>query len=158
MPYPYDQAVNPGMGQPQPVQPQINPETGQPFSEAEMAQMAAMLGTYGDQLELGSLEGQQAQADALRSAQVPEGRSSGRVYTAANPLEVLGTIGQQYAGKRKADKIEKKGGKLRERIGANVKQYGLMGLGGGAKPTGVPASIAKPEAPPPSKLKIPEVY
>jgi hypothetical protein len=154
MPYPYDQAVNPGMGQ---EVPQINPDTGQPFSEAEMAQMAAMLSTYGDQLELGSLEGQQAQADALRGAQVPEGRSSGRVYTAANPLEVLGTIGQQYAGKRKADKIERKGGKLRGRIGENVKQYGLMGLGG-AKPTGVPASLKPPMAGVPSKLKIPEVY
>jgi hypothetical protein len=155
MPYPYDQAVNPGMGQPQP---QINPDTGQPFSEAEMAQMAAMLGTYGDQLDLNHLEGQQAQADALRSAQVPEGRSSGRVYTAANPLEVLGTIGQQYAGKRKADKIEKKGSKLRDEIGKNVKQYGLLGLGGGAKPTAVPPSLAPPGAPGIGKLKIPEVY
>ena len=111
MAYPYDQAVNPGMGQPQP---QINPETGQPFSEAEMAQMAAM----------------------------------------------LGTIAQQYVGKRQNDKIEKKGGKLRGRIGEQTKSFGLAGLANmnGARPTSVPASIAKPVAPPLSKLKIPEVY
>jgi hypothetical protein len=143
------------MGQPKP---QINPDTGQPFTEAEMAQMAAMLGTYGDQLELGGLEGQQAQADALRGAKVPEGRDSGRVYTAANPLEVLGTVAQQYAGKHMNDKLSKSEGKLRARIGENVKQYGLMGLGGGQKPTAVPPSIAKPTAPGIGKLKIPEVY
>jgi hypothetical protein len=156
MAYPYDQAVNPGMGQPQQVQPQINPDTGQPFSEAEMAQMAAMLGTYGDQLELGNLEGQQAQADALRGSQLHDERSNGRVTTAANPLELLGTIAQQYVGKRQNDRIEKKGGKLRGRIGENVKSYGNLMLG--AKPTKIPGSLAKPEAPPPSKLKIPEVY
>jgi len=157
MAYPYDQAVNPGMGQPQP---QINPETGQPFSEAEMAQMAAMLGTYGDTLELGHLEGQQAQADALRGAQLHDERSNGRVTTAANPLELLGTIAQQYVGKRQNDKIEKKGGKLRGRIGEQTKSFGLAGLANmnGARPTSVPASIAKPVAPPLSKLKIPEVY
>jgi hypothetical protein len=105
---------------------EVNPETGLPFTQEELA---SLLGTYGEQLELGSLEGQRAQADALRGAQVPEGRSSGRVYTAANPLEVLGTIGQQYAGKRMNDRIERKGGKLRGKIGENVRQYGLGSLG-----------------------------
>ena len=117
-----------GFGQ-DPQQAQINPQTGQPFSEAEMAQMAAMLGTYGDQLELGSMEGQQAQADALRNAKLHDERSNGRVTTAANPLELLGTVAQQYVGKRMNDKLDKKGGELRGRIGENVKQYGLLGLG-----------------------------
>lgn len=142
-----------GQSQQAPQEGDIDPETGLPFSRADIE---AMLGTYGEQLELGSLEGQQAQADALRGAKVPEGRSSGRVYTAANPLEVLGTIGQQYAGKRMNDRIEKKGGKLRSTIGENVKKYGMGALGGGAKATtSVPRSLAPPVAPP--KLKIPEV-
>jgi len=117
--------ISPYASQQAPTTEDVNPETGLPFTEEELS---SLLGTYGDQLELGALEKQQAQADALRGASVPEGRSSGRVYTAANPLEVLGTIGQQYAGKRMNDRIERKGGKLRGNIGEGVRQYGLGAL------------------------------
>lgn len=143
MAYPYDNAVplvpssplGPQMGQPQ--QPQdpglgTNPETGLPWSREELAML---LGTYGDQMELSSLEKQQGMADALRGAEVPEGRSSGRVYTAANPLEVLGTIGKQYAGKRKQDRIDRLGKRYRGNISENIKTYGGGLFGGRATDT-----------------------
>jgi hypothetical protein len=84
-----------------------------------------LLGTYGDQMEVGEMDKQMGRADALRSLEGgPEGRSSGRVYTAANPLEFIGKGMQQYAGKRIADRAERKGAKARKRIGENVKLYG----------------------------------
>lgn len=120
------------LGQPQqPQEGDIDPETGLPFSRADIE---AMLGTYGDQLQMTD---QQAQAQALRAAPGPEGRSSGRVYTAANPLEVLGDIGMKYAAKRKDDRA----GRLQKRIGRNVQKYGIGALG--AKPA--PSAPKAPE-------------
>lgn len=136
--------VSPYASQQAPTTEDVNPETGLPFTQEELA---ALLGTYGDQLELGALESQQAQADALRNQAGPEGRSSGRVYTAANPLEELGHIGQMYAGKRMNDRIQRKGAKLRGRIGEGVRQYGLGALG--KKPTPPPM--------PPGSVPVPKV-
>lgn len=56
------------------------------LSEEEIAQLMEM-GALDDQM--GILDKQLAQATALRNAPGPEGRDSGRVYTAANPLEHL---------------------------------------------------------------------
>lgn len=88
------------------------------------AVLEAMLGTYGDQLELGGLDEQMARAEALRNAPTPEGRQAGRVYVAANPLEHLGRGIGQYRQGRKMEDIEKKRGEARGRIGENVKTYG----------------------------------
>jgi hypothetical protein len=119
----------PGMP-PRPQQPMQGapqaPQAGAPQNPygIDPAVLEAMLGTYGDQLELGGLEEQMARAEALRGTATPEGRDSGRVYTAANPLEHLGTGIQRYrAGKRMQD-LEGKQGEVRARIGENVKTYG----------------------------------
>jgi hypothetical protein len=137
-------------GEPGYVSPEdgIDPLTGMPYSPDELS---AMLGTYGDQLEMTD---QQAQAQALRAAPGPEGRSSGRVYTAANPLEVLGDIGMKYAAKRKDDRA----GRLQKKIGRNVEKYGIGAFGAAKPKVTVPASLAPPSAGNPVKLKIPEVY
>lgn len=108
-------------------QPPQAPEAGS-MSAAEQAQIAALLGTYGDQMELGGLDEQMARAEALRNAPTPEGRQAGRVYVAANPLEHLGRgITQYRQGKRMQD-IEGKRGEIRGRIGENVKLYGEKAL------------------------------
>jgi hypothetical protein len=87
------------------------------------AVLEAMLGTYGDQLEIGALEKQMAAAEALRQG-TPEGRQAGRVYVAANPLEHLGKgIGDYKLMKqRKANDAAQ--AEARKRIGENVKTYG----------------------------------
>jgi hypothetical protein len=85
--------------------------------------LEALLGTYGDQMEVSALEKQMEQAEALRMP-TPEGRSSGRVYTAANPLEHLGKgIGDyKLMKKRKANDAAQAA--ARGRIGESVKTYG----------------------------------
>ena len=58
--------------------------------------------------ELSALDRQYKSADALRGTAMPEGRDSGRVYTAANPMEAVGSLMKQYAGNRDVKKIEGK--------------------------------------------------
>lgn len=100
------------------------PQAGQNPYGLDPKVVEAMLGTYGDQLELGAQEKQLAQAQALRDQVAPEGRSSGRVYTAANPLEHLGVGIQRYKAMKKAEGIEGDMAERRRRIGENVKTYG----------------------------------
>ena len=50
--------------------------------------------------EAGVLAGQMSTAEALRDTATPEGRQTGRVYTAANPLEHIGRAANQYVGKQ----------------------------------------------------------
>lgn len=69
--------------------------------------LVGLLGTQGDVRDLSALEKQLEQANALRNDwSMPEGRSSGRVYTAANPLEFIGKGMQTYAQNKKAKKLE----------------------------------------------------
>ena len=109
-------APPPGMGIAPIAQP---PQAG----SAEAAQIAALLGTYGDQMELSNLEKQMAAAEALRMG-TPEGRQAGRTYVAANPLEHLGKgIGDYKLMKqRKANDAAQ--AEARKRIGENVAKYG----------------------------------
>jgi len=72
-------------------------------------------------VELGLIPEQQAalakqaqQARMLQQTAMPEGRSNGRVYTAANPLEFIGHGLQQYAGIRKERQAEEKMDELRK--------------------------------------------
>lgn len=55
----------------------------------------------------GILAEQIAQADYMRSAPGPEGRDSGRIYTAANPLEHVGNFMQKYAAHRDLKDLRK---------------------------------------------------
>jgi len=116
-------APQPGMGI-APLAPP--PQAGQGndnMSAAEKARLAALLGTYGDQLELDNLEKQMAQAEALRQA-MPEGRDNGRVYTAANPLEFIGKGIGDYKLMKKRQETEAAAAPIRTRIGTNAKTYG----------------------------------
>lgn len=83
-----------------------------------------LLAAYGDQLEMTELDRQLQQANALRETGMPEGRSAGRVYTAANPLEFLGAGIKQYAGMRDAKRIEAERDEIRRRMGEAVSIYG----------------------------------
>lgn len=117
------QAPQPGMGvMPLPGAPQAGQQPQNPYG-LDPAVLEAMLGTYGDQLELGAMDEQMAQAEALRQA-TPEGRQAGRVYTAANPLEHLGKGIGDYKLMKKRQEYEKGSGDIRKRIGENVKTYG----------------------------------
>jgi hypothetical protein len=116
----------PGMGIMPTAGPQEAPQAGEQ-SNAEAAQIAALLGTYGDQMELSNLEKQMAAAEALRMG-TPEGRSAGRVYVAANPLEHLGKGIGDYKLMKKRKESEAAQKPIRERIGTNVATYGKLAL------------------------------
>ena len=101
--------------------------------------LEAMLGTYGDTLEMGALEKQLEQANALRETAMPEMRGNGRVQTAANPLEFIGAGIKQYKGMKKSKELEEGLGGIRKRIGENVVQ-------GRVVPEGIDAGIFEPAA------------
>lgn len=113
-------APQPGMGIAPMQQP---PQAG----SAEAAQIAALLGTYGDTQELESLDQQMAQAEALRMG-TPEGRQAGRVFVAANPLEHLGKGIGDYRLMKKQQETDAAKKPIRERIGSNVKKYGELAI------------------------------
>lgn len=102
--------------------PQAGSQPQNPYG-LDPAVLEAMLGTYGDQLEIGALEKQMEQANALRQA-TPEGRSVGRVYVAANPLEHLGKGIGDYKLMKQRKANEAAQAEARKRIGENVKTYG----------------------------------
>jgi hypothetical protein len=113
-------APQPGMGIAPLQQP---PQAG----SAEAAQIAALLGTYGDTQELESLDQQMAQAEALRMSS-PEMRGNGRVQTAANPLEFIGKGIGDYKLMKKQQETDAAKKPIRERIGGNVKKYGELAI------------------------------
>ena len=122
----YDPLKPPGLQVPNSpmMPPQAAPQAGSqnPYG-LEPAVLEAMLGTYGDQMEVSALEKQMAAAEALRMG-APEGRSSGRVYTAANPLEHLGKGIGDYKLMKKRKENEAAQAAARGRIGESVKTYG----------------------------------
>jgi hypothetical protein len=75
------------------------------MSEEEIAQLME-LGILDDQGNI--LDKQLAQAQAVRNAPGPEGRDSGRVYTAANPLEHIVNAAQGIKAGREIEDIAKK--------------------------------------------------
>jgi hypothetical protein len=90
-----------------------------PFSQMNDEQMKSIIGLGNMPQEMSQLDSQIAQSEALRGRGMPEGRDSGRVYTAASPLEFGGELMKQYAAKR-----ELQGGP--ERLGGLIKaQSGL---------------------------------
>ena len=110
-------APQPGMGI-APIAPP--PQAGQQGkSPAEIAALAAYLQNFGLQLEEGELTDQMAYADALRQ-KTPEGRDSGRVYTAANPLEHLGAGMQNWAAMKMREKAAADRRTVNESRGKNV--------------------------------------
>lgn len=72
-------------------------------------------------IELGVIPEEQAQlakqiqqAQMLQQQQGPQGRQTGGIYTAANPLEFVGAGLQQYAGIRKERQAQEKLDELRK--------------------------------------------
>lgn len=128
MPNGYTGPLSPGYQYPQ--QPQVPGLPQAPQAGAQQnpygldpAVLEAMLGTYGDQMEVGALEKQMAAAEALRMG-TPEGRNAGRVYVAANPLEHLGKGIGDYKLMKQRKANEAAQAEARKRIGENVKTYG----------------------------------
>ena len=83
-----------------------NVPMGVPADQMEQwAELAEMMGPLGDQER--DIERQQTFADQLRGTKAPTGRAeTGRVFTAASPLEFLGAGAQQYAGMKKGEELE----------------------------------------------------
>lgn len=71
----------------------------------------------GQNEQAGDIQQQMGIADELRNTPMPEGRDSGRVYTAANPLEILGATIKQFKGQRDYRKETKELKKLRKQTG-----------------------------------------
>jgi len=117
-PFPPKPGTVPGQYDPTQQQPQGN------RLDVPPAMLAAWLGTYGDQMELSALEKQQAQAEALRDMKSPEGRDTGRVYVAANPLEHIGSGLQRFAGMRDAKAAAEAAAGIRKDIKKNVGDIG----------------------------------
>ena len=124
---PYDPMQNPGMQVPNspmmPGAPQAPQAGAQNPYGLDPAVLEAMLGTYGDQMEVGALEKQMAQAEALRM-DTPEGRQAGRTYVAANPLEHLGKGIGDYKLMKQRKASDAAQAEIRKRIGENVASYG----------------------------------
>jgi len=86
----------------------------------EQLELLKRLGIIPEELE--ALQAQLEQANLLRNAPGPEGRDSGRVYTAANPLEHIGSVWQKYNANKEALGLE----------GKRAGLLGEMGKGRGA--------------------------
>ena len=56
--------------------------------------------------QTGILEDQMEAANKLRETETTPGINSGRVYTAANPLQHIGDFGQRYKGEQQAKSVE----------------------------------------------------
>ena len=108
--------------------PQAQASTGQ-LNPQDAAAMGALLGTYGDQLELGSMQQQLAEANALRDTLAPEGRNAGRVYVAANPLEHLATGVKRYQGSKEGARLKPLIEGQQDVVSGRVEDYGRMAVG-----------------------------
>ena len=75
------------------------------LSPEELEQLIA-LGSLGD--EMGIVAKQQELADALRYGAGPEGRDTGRIYTAANPLEHIGSAMQKYNAMKESKGLQER--------------------------------------------------
>ena len=87
-----------------PATPAAQPDFMGKYGSALLPYMSQL---QGQEEQAGDIQQQMAQAQSLIDTPIPEGRNSGRVYTAANPLEVIGAGIKQYKG-YKQDKEEKK--------------------------------------------------
>ena len=72
------------------------------LSEEELQQLVS-LGVIDDNMAENAR--QMKMQEELRYGAGPEGRDSGRVYTAANPLEHMGKLLQQYNAQKKMDEL-----------------------------------------------------
>jgi phytoene/squalene synthetase len=87
----------------------------------EMIQQLVELGVVDE--ESAQLGGQLQQANAIRNSPLPEGRDSGRVYTAAHPLEFAATAAKSIMAGKDAKKLQEKQAALLEKQTATRRQY-----------------------------------
>jgi len=73
------------------------------YSEEEIEQILQLAELEG---QTGILEDQMEAANKLRETETTPGINSGRVYTAANPLQHIGDFGQRYKGEQQAKSVE----------------------------------------------------
>lgn len=73
-------------------------ENGQADRDQQNQMSAATIRLQGGAEEQAAIDQQMATADELRKTAMPEGRGYGGVFTAANPLEFIGTGIKQYKG------------------------------------------------------------
>lgn len=112
------------------------------FTEEDL-QALADLGISED--KLANLREQMQRTQSMQDAPGPQGRMTGRVYTAANPLEHIGQNIQKYkAGKRQQGLEAQQGQIMQQQANTRQDMMGrlLRGGGGGAATPG----IAPPQA------------
>jgi hypothetical protein len=73
------------------------------YSEAEIEQILQLAELEG---QTGILKDQMEHATKLRETETTPGIDSGRVFTAANPLQHIGDFGQRYKGEQEAKSID----------------------------------------------------
>ena len=79
-------------------------ENGQADRDQQNETSAATIRLQGGAEEQAAIDQQMATADELRKTAMPEGRGYGGVFTAANPLEFIGTGIKQYKGMKERGK------------------------------------------------------
>jgi hypothetical protein len=97
--------LSPEQNQSMPGQAPVQPGQQSPLTYEQLQALLLEGSAYGE--EMSDLEKQQMMADALRMEASPEGRSAGRVYVAANPLEHIGAGIKQYQGKKQSEELAK---------------------------------------------------
>jgi len=75
--------------------------------------------------ELAAVDKKLAQAEALRNQMLtsPEGRSAGRVYVAANPLEHIGRLIQGYQGMKQSKALDAQRGSILDEERKRQREY-----------------------------------
>jgi hypothetical protein len=98
------------------------------FSELDQETLNRLTEMWGLSDREAALLLQQEQADALAETPAAEGRTAGRVYVAANPLEHLASAGRRIAGLRKQKKLAGEREQLgKERVAGHRAAYNLYG-------------------------------
>ena len=90
-------------------------QPAQPFLQEDPAQqlLQQMIAGQQAQTQLEPLQEQMKRADKLRQLQMPQGRSAGGVYQAANPLEFIGSMLQASQGRSDYDALAEQAAALR---------------------------------------------
>ena len=103
-------------------------ENGQADRDQQNQMSAATIRLQGGAEEQAALDKQMATADELRKTAMPEGRGYGGVFTAANPLEFVGSGIKQYKGWKERGKeaeVDADGNIVKPGSGILEKERGL---------------------------------
>lgn len=88
---------------------------------------------------------QQMQAQLLRETPLPEGRSTGGIYAASNPLESLGALGSQAVGSVRNRQVQDAQKALNEKYKTGAAGYGkALASAVAGTPAGGPTTAPRP--------------